>query len=145
VSSTLSRYFCVALLAGLSLHCGTEGGTIIPEDPAIELSEESVRFSATATGTPPASQTVVVTNGGEGALSELSASVAYTEGQPADWLNVSLAPTTAPSTLTLNVSPPAFAQGSLTAAVVVASEVASNSPQTLTVTLTIASSGDPNP
>ena len=78
-------------------------------------------------------------NSGGGTLSGLTASVSYTAGEPTGWLTATLNTTTAPSTLTLSAATGSLAAGTYTASVAVASPVASNSPQTVSVTFTLSS------
>ena len=106
--------------------------------PAIELSDASAAFHAPLDGDPPAEQTVTVTNAGGGQLTDLSLDpVAYATGQPTDWLMAELDDTTAPATITLTVDATDLATGSYEATVTVRSPVATNTPQELTVTLTV--------
>src|SRR5208337_2483679 len=78
---------------------------------------------------------------GGGTLSGLSASVSYTSGS--GWLGTpSLNPTTAPATLTVQPNTTSLAVGTYMATVSVSSGVASNSPQTVSVTFVVAPSSD---
>jgi uncharacterized membrane protein YtjA (UPF0391 family) len=106
--------------------------------PLIELSPTTLTFSGTAGGAAPAAQTVSVTNGGTSSLSGLTNWIFYAENQPTGWLTASLSSTTAPSTLTVTASPSSLGQGIYSATVNVTSSVASNSPQGIAVTFTVA-------
>jgi hypothetical protein len=136
-----AKFFAFLLSAGLvtlTVHCGSDGSNLTPSDrPSIDLSDASRSFSATEGGADPAPQTVEVRNGGQGTLAELAASISYTAGQPTGWLIVSLSAATAPSTLTLAAITGSLTAGTYTANVAVTSSVASNSPQTLSVTFTL--------
>jgi hypothetical protein len=112
--------------------------TVAAPPPAIVLSSTSITFNAKYVGANPAAQTVSVTNGGGGTVSGLSASVTYSAGQATGWLAASLSSTTAPSTLTLTVTTGLLLPGTYTATVSVTSPVVSNSPQTVSVTFTVA-------
>jgi hypothetical protein len=101
---------------------------------SITLSAASASFSAVQGGANPSAQTVQITNGGGGTLSGLAATVV---GISPSWLTASLSNTTAPSTLTLSVSTAGLGAGTYNASVNIASPVASNSPQTVSVTLTV--------
>src|SRR4029077_11892549 len=114
-----------------------------PPTPAIVLTPSSRRFAATQSGVRSAAPTVAVTNGGGGTLSGLSAAVTYTAGQPTGWLAASLSGGTAPSTLTLTATTGSLVAGTYTAAVSVAPAVASNTPQTGSVTFTVAAPPPP--
>jgi plastocyanin len=112
-----------------------------PPAPTIALSATSVSFSATAGGAAPAAQTVNVTNAGTGTLSQLTIDPpSYTSGQPAGWLAASLSSMTAPTTLNLNATTGSLSAGTYTATIVVRSTASgvTNSPQTVTVTFTVA-------
>ncbi|MEP6832755.1 MAG: hypothetical protein ABJB74_05140, partial [Gemmatimonas sp.] len=106
----------------------------------IALSTTTVNFSGAFGGASPASQAVTVSNGGSGLLNQLTASVSYAPGQATGWLPlVSLNSAQATATLTLGTNITGLAVGTYTATVAVASPVAANSPQSVTVTLVIMS------
>jgi hypothetical protein len=110
---------------------------VVSPGPAIALSATTVNVSAVI-GVNPAAPVVQITNGGGGTLSNLTLDgVQYTAGPQGGWLNPVLGSTSAPTTLTLNVASSALATGSYTATLAVRSSVASNSPVTLTVNLTV--------
>lgn len=110
--------------------------------PQIGLSVSNVNFNATAGGTAPPNQTVDVTNTGGGALDGLGVAVNYTSGPPG-WLAASLNGTTAPAVITLAASIAALSAGTYTASVNVTSNAATNSPQSIAVTLVVAPSVQP--
>jgi hypothetical protein len=110
--------------------------------PQIGLSASTATFSGSAGGADPATQTIHVTNTSGGTLDGLTASVAYTSGPPG-WLTASLSGMTAPATLTLSATIAALAAGTYTADVAVTSGAASNSPQTVSVTFTVAPAAIP--
>jgi large repetitive protein len=110
----------------------------VTADPRIEIGAAAASFSARQNGASPAPQTVAVTNAGTGVLGSLSAAVAHGDGQPAGWLTATLDGAAAPATLTLAATTGALAPGTYTAGVVVTSPEASNSPQTLSVSFTVA-------
>lgn len=99
--------------------------------PIIKLSSATLSFS----GSSPVPQTVSITNGGGGALSRLTSTISYTTGH--GWLTASLSSTTAPSTLTVTATPGSLAEGTYTASVAVSSGDASNSPQQVSITVTV--------
>lgn len=99
--------------------------------PAIGLSPTAVQFTATAGGANPAAQTVTVTNTGGGTLN-------WTATSRAAWLNVSPTAGTNSGTLTLSVDSSHLSAGSYSGSITVAATGASNTPQTVAVTLTIA-------
>lgn len=121
---------------------GTTRGSILSfntlKAASISLSPENVSFSATPGGASPASQTVSITNGGNGTLNSLSTSITYSNGQPTGWLNASLSGTTAPATLTLNATVGSLTAATYTATVQVSSGSATNSPRSVGVSFTVA-------
>ena len=105
--------------------------------PAIALSRTPVNASA-APGTNAAPDSIFITNGGGGTLSGLTlGTTTYGPGQTTGWLTAALSSTTANSTLRLTFASATLAPGTYTATVPVTSAVASNSPQNLTVNLTV--------
>lgn len=108
--------------------------------PAIALSASALTFGATAGGGNPPAQSVTITNGGTGTLSDLALDPPlYGIGQPTGWLATSLAGSTAPSSATFTPSTGALAAGTYTATVAVKSSAAgvTNSPQPVSVTFTV--------
>jgi hypothetical protein len=113
--------------------------TVAAAPPVIALSPTNVTFNATAGGGDPGASTVAVSNAGGQTLTGLGVSLMYASGQPGAWLAASLDQTTAPATLSLQAMTGLLAAGTYNATVSVASAVASNSPQTVSVTFTVAS------
>ncbi len=110
---------------------------VVSPGPAIQLAPAAVVVNVTP-GTNPAVQTVAVTNSGGGTLSGLSlGTTTYGAGQATGWLNPQLVGTTAPTSVTLTITSAAVPAGTHTATVPVLSAAASNSPQNITVTLTV--------
>jgi hypothetical protein len=146
-SSKVLSSCVVAAFASLSLHCGgggDGGGVTPPTEPTIALSTNTATFAVIAGGPPPAPQTVTISNSGGGTLDGLETSISYTAGQASGWLAAALSSTEAPSTLILTATPGSLAPATYTANVAIASAAASNSPQTLAVTLTVGTgSGGP--
>src|SRR6266508_2933382 len=141
-ASNSSLFLLLVLsLAGLAVQCGSPPGPT--KDPLIVLSATSRSFTATQGGASPAVQTVMVSNGGDGTLSGLTATVSFTTGQ--GWLAASLSSTTAPSTLTLTATTGTLVAGTYTATVAVTATGVSNSPQTVSVTFTLAPSAPAAP
>jgi hypothetical protein len=112
--------------------------TAAPVPPTIGLSPTNVTFNATAGGGDPGASTVAVTNTGGETLTGLSVSLTYASGQPGAWLTASLDQTTAPATLNMQALTGSLGAGTYNATVSVASPAASNSPQTVSVTFTVA-------
>jgi len=112
-----------------------------PQSPTITLSSSSASFSATVGGADPGAQSITITNSGTGTLSGLTTSVSYQSGQPGGWLSASLDASTAPATLTLTATIGALTTGTYNANVAIPSSASgvTNSPQTISVTLTVTS------
>ena len=142
ISAKLLSSILAVAFAALTVHCGggDGGGVTPPEDPSIDLSSTSASFTMTAGGAPPAPQTIEITNGGGGTLDGLSTSISYTAGQATGWLTSTLSATEAPSTLILTVAPGSLTPATYTANIAVTSAAATNSPQTVAVSLTIGPS-----
>ncbi|MCC6931412.1 MAG: Ig-like domain-containing protein [Gemmatimonadaceae bacterium] len=112
--------------------------TVTPP-PRIALSATAVDFTATAGQANPAAQSVVITNAGGGTLANLVAGpVTYGAGA-SGWLQLSLPGAAAAPLALLSLQPviTALAAGRYTATVPVAAPGASNSPQQVSVSLTI--------
>lgn len=107
--------------------------------PVIAVAPSTVILTTTAGGPDPAPAFPVITNGGGGVLTGLSASVRHPPGQPTGWLTASVSTATAPSTLPLTASTASLPAGTYTAFVDVTARDASNSPYTLTATLNVNS------
>jgi hypothetical protein len=106
--------------------------------PAIALSTATLNISAVS-GSNPSAATINVTNGGGATLTGLTLGpVAYAQGQTGGWLNPVLNGTTAPTTITVGIASAQLPNGTYNATFQVRSNVASNSPVTVTVNLTVA-------
>jgi hypothetical protein len=130
--------FDVVMLVAADLQNGAPG------TPAIALSETTAEFQSNAWTTSPSSVSLAVTNSGGGTLSGLTATVSYNAGEPTGWLTASLSSTTAPSVLEISSPPTPLSDGTYHASVAVASAAASNSPQTVSVTLVVSNSPSAN-
>jgi hypothetical protein len=87
----------------------------------------------------PAARSVEITNTGGSPLTDLSVEGVEYDGA-AGWLTAELEATSAPTTLTLAPSISGLEPGVHSATVSIASPTASNSPQTVTVTVSLAES-----
>ncbi len=96
--------------------------------PAISLSSSGLTFSFSGGGAIPPAKTVTVNNAG-------GASLSYSVTSSAAWLLASFAG----NTITMAVDPSGLAAGTYTATVAVAAFGATNSPQTIGVSLLVAS------
>jgi hypothetical protein len=108
-----------------------------PPRPTIALSRTAVALasSVTAIALILPRDSVVVTNGGGGALTGLAVASVDFKGTVA-WLDVALRSSTAPTVLAVGVNALGLRlpSGTYTAVVTIASPVAANSPVTVTVT-----------
>ena len=110
---------------------------VVGPGPSISFSRSTVAVAAT-NGQNPTPQIVNVTNGGGGTLSGLAVgTITYAAGQPAGWLAAAIDKATAPAVITLTLTTAPLATGTYTATLPVTSPVASNSPATLTVSVTV--------
>jgi hypothetical protein len=100
--------------------------------PVLNLSPQTLAFQATVGGSAPASQTVALSNSGS------AEAVDWTQSDNATWLQAGPASGTTPATLTVSVVPSGLTAGTYTAGIVVSAPDAENSPQTITVTLTVS-------
>ena len=110
---------------------------IVEPPPVIALSANSVAFTAVAGGPDPAVDSVLVTNSGGAQLTGLAIdSISYSSGAT-DWLQATLSGATAPTAVVLAPMIATLPPGSYQATVPVTSARATNSPQPITVTLTL--------
>jgi regulation of enolase protein 1 (concanavalin A-like superfamily) len=116
------------LITSQSVYIGYQGG----QSPAISVSPSSLQVNAVA-GTNPANETIVVSNAGGGTLS-------YTIADDASWLSCSPVSGTSTGeldTIAVSYSTSGLAVGTYTATISITASGASNSPQTVPVTLTV--------
>jgi hypothetical protein len=106
------------------------GGT----SPSLAVSPDGLAFGATVGGPVPPSQALTISNEGAGTL-RWDATVTTTDGGA--WLAVSPSSGAAPSTPTVTITPFGLAEGLYQGAVTVEAEAATNSPQSIPVTLVI--------
>ena len=123
---------------------GKSASAVVTVTPpaVIALSADSVVFGAVARGPAPASQQIVITNGSPGLLAGLTAGPPAYAGPDTGWLSVIGNSSAAPDTVTFTVTIDTFAVGTYTATVPVTATKAANTPQSITVKLTL-SAGTP--
>ena len=102
--------------------------------PAIQLSSTALSFTARQGEANPPSQTLSVSNSGGGRLT-FGAIVNTTSG--GNWLSVSPSAGVAPATLTVAVNIAGLGPGTYSGTIQIADPGATNSPQTVSVTLTV--------
>jgi len=105
--------------------------------PSLSLSTGQASFSFTLGGGTPASQTVNITNAGAGTL-------AWSAASGSSWLTVSPNSGTGSGTLTLGINPVGLTAQTYNGAVTVTATGAANSPQTISVTLTVRPAAAPS-
>jgi hypothetical protein len=101
-----------------------------PATPTIGYSPASLNFTATQGGTNPSNQTVSITNTGTGTLS-------WSVSDNATWLTLSPTSGTGNGSVTASVNLSGLAAGTYNAAITIAGTGATNTPQTVPVTLTV--------
>jgi uncharacterized protein (TIGR03437 family) len=97
--------------------------------PSIAVAPSSLTFGYTVGGTIPAAQSIQISGG----------TITWSAITSASWLSITPASGTAPSTLSVLVSPTGLGAGTYTGSVQISAAGASNSPVSVTVTLTVAS------
>jgi uncharacterized protein (TIGR03437 family) len=136
-SNTTIQAFLPASFAGVStIGVTTANGfdsinIMAAPASAIAATPSSLQFAYTVGGAVPQAQSVQITNSHGGTLNWSA-----TTGTP--WLSVSPASGTAPSTVSLAVSPVGLNAGTYTGAVQISASGASNTPLSVGVTLTVA-------
>jgi uncharacterized protein YjdB len=113
----------------------------VAQRPTISLSSTQINFAATTGQANPTAQTVTVSNTGGGTLSGLTHTITYTG--VSGWLTATFDTPTATATLTIQPNITALYAGDYSATVSVASSVAGNSPQPITVNLTVSNAPVP--
>jgi uncharacterized protein (TIGR03437 family) len=135
--SSLTGFLTITVYAvtgsdSMAIMAATASPSTIATSPA------SLQFSYTVGGTTPDAQSVQLTNSGSGTLS-------WTATASQSWLSVTPSSGTAPSTLSISVSPASLSAGTYTGNVQVTASGASNTPLTIGVTLTVSQAAGPPP
>ena len=116
----------------------------VTSGPLIRLTPDTLVFTAVhnAANEPPV-QTVALTNGGGGTLSQVGPTATVYGPGASGWLFVNKSILTSVAPFNLNVQPTntSLAAGTYTATIPVTSPVASNSPQNVTVIYTVTGGG----
>mgnify|MGYP002783541832 CR=1 FL=1 len=113
---------------------------VVAPPPAIRLVPDNVSFSAVVGGSNPASQSVVVENGGGGTLNGLSLGPITYTGPTTGWLAATIGGAQAATSVSLTATVASLQPGTYAAQVPVRSTATgiSNSPQNIAVTFTVA-------
>jgi len=107
-----------------------------PLSPTIGLSASSLSFTGVQGGANPSAQTVSMTNSGGGTMS-------WGAGSSAGWLTLTASGSTAPGTLTASANLAGLAAGTYNTTITVTATGATNTPQTVPVTLTVSAAPVP--
>ncbi len=102
---------------------------LIPQS-TLAVSPATLQFSYITGDASPPAQSIQIANSGTGTLS-------WTATSSASWMTVSPASGTAPSTLSISISPAGLSAGAYTGSIQIASAGASNTPVSVGVTLTV--------
>jgi uncharacterized protein (TIGR03437 family) len=118
--------------------------TVSSTQQQIEVTQSGLRFQAEVGGGTPASQTIQVLNGGAGSLNFSVTASTLLGGS--GWLSVSpsagTANSTTPAALAVSVNPAGLVEGDYYGQIQISSPGVDNSPQTATVVLNVAGSGE---
>ncbi len=107
-----------------------------PIPPSLTLGGTSLNFSGTAGGSNPTAQAVTVTNAGGSTLT-------WTASSSATWLSISPNSGTAPASISVQPNLAGMAAGSYNGTVTVTAPGAGNSPQAVSVALTVSAATPP--
>jgi hypothetical protein len=100
--------------------------------PTLNVSPASLSFTAAIGAGNPPSQTISLSNTGGGSAPS------WTASSSATWLTISSASGTTPSSVTVSANTSGLATGSYSGTITITAPDASNSPQTVAVSLTVA-------
>lgn len=106
--------------------------TAPPAQPKISMSPSSLAFNATAGGSNPSNQNIVITNSGTGTLT-------WSATDNANWLTA----TQSGNSVVASVNVTGLAAGAYNGIITVSASGATNTPQTIPVTLTVAAAPPP--
>ncbi len=126
----------VATIRAVSGDASGSTAVTVTAAPSIALSPSDIAFSAVQNGSAPGERTVVVTNGGTGTLSGLTATVRIGSGE-LTWLTAALATTSAPTALILSANQRNFTPGTYNATVDIASTKPGVTTRSVAVRLTV--------
>jgi uncharacterized protein (TIGR03437 family) len=107
---------------------------VVSASPTIALNQSSFSFSGLLGATNPPVQTTIISNSGSGAFNWTTSASTVSGG---NWLSVSPASGTGSGGITASVNIAGLAAGTYNGTIVVASTGATNTPQTISVVLTV--------
>jgi len=136
VAPAPGAYYFVAhaRIDGLDAWSDIVSVTVLPSSPTIGRSPATMTFSGVQGGSNPASQTLGITNTGGGTLS-------WSVSDNASWLNLSPSSgttTTEIDSVTVSVGTSGLGPGSYSATITISAAGATNTPQTVAVSLTVS-------
>lgn len=135
LGSSAGRNTLRASVGALSLEI-TAGATARATQPVIGLSTNSLAFLVVQGGGPSSSLSVDIYNAGGGTLAGLTGTISYGAGATG-WLEGFFTELSAPSSAVLRVNPGTLAPGFYYASVEVRAAGATNTPQTVQVTMAV--------
>jgi uncharacterized protein (TIGR03437 family) len=106
--------------------------TVTPPPATLSVSPATLTFNATAGGTSPSPQTVSVST-----TNNVAANYTVTTSSAGNWLTATASGTT-PGTISVSVNPASLSIGQYSGSLTIASPGATNTPQTVNVTLNVA-------
>jgi hypothetical protein len=146
IASVSASGLVTAIAAGTGrIVASAEGKTdtavvTVTAGPSIAFSAPTLTFTAVPGGANPSSQTVTITNGGGGTLNNITLGTTSYSAGATGWLQATLTGNSANPSATITVQPviTGLAAGTYGASVLVIAPGASNSPDSIAVTLTVA-------
>ncbi len=129
----------MALMAGLAAASPAQTLNIKSDAkaaPSLSVSPTALSFSGTAGAANPAAQAVAITNGGSGTLS-------WTASTTTKWITVSPSSGTAPGSISIQPNLSGLTAKTYSGTVTVRAPGAKNTPQTISVTLSVAAANPP--
>jgi uncharacterized protein (TIGR03437 family) len=136
--ASLTGLVTIQVQAASSL--GSDAITVmVNPQSTLAVAPTSLQFAATVGGAAPAAQSIQIANKASGTLTwTATASVKPSAGSSANWLSVSPASGTGPSTLAVSISPTGLSAGTYTGNIQITAAGAAGSPAAVPVTLVVA-------
>jgi len=135
ITANLPASLTGLVIIGVLAAGGSDAITVMVNPPAtLAVTPASLQFAATAGGTAPAAQSIQIANSAGGTLAWTAAASAASN---TEWLSVSPASGTAPSTLTVSVSLAGLSAGTYTGSISITAAGATGSPAAVSVTLVV--------
>ncbi|MCP4149469.1 MAG: hypothetical protein GY757_17105 [bacterium] len=106
--------------------------------PSLAVDKTSMNFGYSIGGTTPAAQTLLVSNSGGGSMS-------WTASTATAWIGITPASGTGSASVAVTVSPSGMSAGDYSGTIAVTAPTAENSPQTVTINLSVIDASDDEP